>query len=251
MGIRAMIAAVAAAALVAPALGSEEVKLDLIAPDVGNYASLQSGARTFVNYCLNCHSANLMRYNQLVQIGLTETQIRDNLLFTAEKVGEPMAVALRKKDAKQWFGTAPPDLSVVARSRGPDWLYTYLRGFYRDASTQTGWNNTVFPNVAMPHVLWILQGERVMKQVELMRDGKPVLEHGKPVHVATFETLRPGSQTAADYDQTVYDLVNFLTWAGEPQQVRRKQIGILVLFGLTILISLTWLLKREFWKDVQ
>ncbi len=241
----------AAALLAAPVAASESVKLDGITPDVTNYISLQAGGRTFVNYCLNCHSASLVRYNQLLQIGLSEAQIRDNLLFTADKIGAPMATVVNKKEAKEWFGVAPPDLSVIARSRSADWLYTYLRGFYRDPATPTGWNNTVFPNVAMPHVLWMLQGERAMKEVELVRDGKPVLEHGKPVHLTSFETIRPGSQTTVEYDQTIYDLVNFLTWMGEPQQVKRRQIGVFVLFGLAILTLLTWLLNREFWKDVK
>jgi ubiquinol-cytochrome c reductase cytochrome c1 subunit len=246
-------AAVAAATLVATSFlyAAETERLDRIAIDVTDVASLQSGARTFVNHCLNCHGASLIRYNALRQIGLSEDQIRDNLMFTAEKIGMPMAIAMPPKDAKEWFGAVPPDLSVIARSRGPDWLYTYLRTFYRDASTATGWNNLVYPNVGMPHVLWKLQGERVAKEIQAMKEGKPIVgEDGRPRKVLTLETLRPGVQSTAEYDRTVYDLVTFLTWMGEPQQLARKQIGVWVLFALAILALITYFLKQVYWKDV-
>jgi ubiquinol-cytochrome c reductase cytochrome c1 subunit len=252
MRIKSLVAAgaVLLAALATPATGAEGVKLDSFAPDVRDVASLQSGARTYMNYCLGCHGLALMRYNTLRQIGLTDDQIRDNLMFTAEKVGEPIATAMTRKEGKLWFGAAPPDLTVIARSRGADWLYSYLRGFYRDPSTQTGWNNTVFPNVGMPHVLWPLQGERSMTPEPVLRDGKPVMDHGKPVTEPRFTMVRQGSQSSVEYDRTVADLVNFLVWAGEPNQVKRKQIGYFVLFGLIILIFVSWLLYKEFWKDV-
>ena len=143
------------------------------APDRSrDLSSLQNGARLFVNYCLNCHAASMMRYNRLRDIGLTEDQIRDNLLFASDKVGDLMKTNLSKEDAKAWFGAAPPDLSVIARAKasgdgsGPDWLYTYLRTYYADDTRVTGWNNLVFPNVGMPHVLWELQGVRAAKFVE-------------------------------------------------------------------------------------
>jgi ubiquinol-cytochrome c reductase cytochrome c1 subunit len=230
---------------------SEGVKLDDISTDVTDLASLQSGARTFVNWCLNCHSASLMRYNALREIGLTEEQIRDHLLFTAEKIGMPMAIAMSPRDAKDWFGATPPDLSVIARSRGPDWLYTYLRSFYRDGSALTGWNNLVYPNVGMPHVLWKLQGERVAREHEVSKDGRPILdEAGQPLKIVKLEPLIPGSQSAVEYDKTVYDLVNFLAWMGEPHQMARKRLGYWVLIGLTVLIFLAYFLKRAYWKDV-
>jgi ubiquinol-cytochrome c reductase cytochrome c1 subunit len=243
-------AAVLLAVLAVPAVAAEGAKLDDFSPDVRNVASLQSGARTYMNYCLGCHGLALMRYNTLQQIGLTDDQIRDNLMFTANKVGEPIVSAMSRQDGKLWFGAAPPDLTVIARSRGADWLYTYLRGFYRDPTTQTGWNNTVFPNVGMPHVLWPLQGERTMTLEPIMRDGKPVMDHGKPAMEPKFQMVRAGSQSSVEYDRTVADLVNFLVWAGEPNQVKRKQIGYWVLFGLIILIFVSWLLYKEFWKDV-
>ena len=196
--------------------------------------SLQSGARTFVNYCLGCHGLQYVRYSGLREIGLTEAQIRDNLMFTADKVGEPIKTTIAVKQAKQWFGVAPPDLSVIARSRGADWLYTYLRTFYRDPKTASGWNNALFPNVAMPHALWALQGERAF-------DAK---EH-------KWSELTRGSLTPVEYDSTVRDLVNFLVYAGEPSAASRKNIGIAVLFVLGILFILTYLLKLNYWKDVK
>jgi len=235
------------------AIASEAgVALDRAPINVRDTVSLQAGARNFVNYCLNCHSASLVRYNRLKDIGLSEDQIRENLLFTADKVGEMMNSGMTRKDGKEWFGAAPPDLSVVARSRGADWLYTYLRGFYRDTETTTGWNNVVFDKVAMPHVLWTLQGERVRK-VETLKDsdGKDVSDgHGGVRKVVKFETVKPGSMSAAEYDVFSRDLVNFMTWMGEPNQVMRKQIGFWVLLVLVVLIGLTWLLKSAFWKDV-
>jgi ubiquinol-cytochrome c reductase cytochrome c1 subunit len=226
-------------------------KLDRADVDVSDKVSLQSGARTYVNYCLGCHGLALMRYNALQNIGLTEAQIRDNLMFTADKVGQSIVTAMNPKEAKEWFGVTPPDLSVIARSRGADWLYTYLRTFYRDPSTPTGWNNAVFPNVGMPHVLWSLQGERALRTEDMMRDGKPVSDgHGGTVKVSRFETLTPGSLSAVEYDRTIHDLVAFLVWVGEPHQLARQRIGIWVLYALTVLIFLTYFLYKSFWKRV-
>ncbi len=255
MNVKRILAALAAAALAAtasPARAAEGAKLDDIEANLTDVASLQSGARAFVNFCLNCHSASLVRYSALRQLSLTDEQIRENLMFTAEKIGMPMAIALSPRDAKSWFGTVPPDLSVIARARGADWLYTYLRTFYRDASTPNGWNNLVYPSVGMPHVLWKLQGEQVLKEVPaLTRDGKPVVdEHGQPRKLAKLELAVPGRQSTGEYDKTVYDLVNFLVWMGEPNQLERKRLGVWVLFGLTVLVFLTYFLKLVYWKNV-
>ncbi|MSQ55595.1 MAG: cytochrome c1 [Betaproteobacteria bacterium] len=206
--------------------------------------SLQSGARTFVNYCLNCHGAQYMRYNRLQDIGLTDQQIRDNLLFTGDKTGETMKVAMSTKDGKAWFGVPPPDLSVIARSRGADWLYTYLRTFYRDPKAASGWNNAVFPNVGMPHVLWTLQGERGYQAMETKdKAGHASVEH-------KWTQITPGSMNTVQYDTAVRDLVNFLVYVGEPTARTRRAVGVWVLFALGLLFVFAYALKAEYWRDV-
>ncbi len=209
-------------------------RLDSSPHDLRDLVSLQSGARTYVNYCLGCHGVQYMRYNGLRDLGLSEAQIRDNLMFTADKIGEPMKATLGAKEGKLWFGVPPPDLSVISRVRGADWLYTYLRAFYRDPKTATGWNNAVYPNVAMPHALWTLQGER----------GWDAKEH-------KLTEISRGSLSATEYDTAVRDLVNFLVYVGEPAAQDRKAIGIVVLFALGVLFIFAYLLKKEFWKDVK
>lgn len=229
----------AAAPVVAFASGAS-VHLDKAPVNVADQDSLQRGARVFVNYCLNCHSAVSMRYSRMEDLGLTEDQIKDNLLFAAEKPGETMRVAMSKADSKAWFGAAPPDLSVIARSRGADWLYTYLRGFYRDDTRATGWNNTVFDKVGMPHVMWNLQGEMV-----------PVYKkEGEHEVIERLELAKPGSVTLAEYDAMMGDLVNYLVWMGEPAQLQRKQLGLIVLAFLAIFFVVAYYLKKEFWKDI-
>ena len=206
--------------------------------------SLQRGAQIFVNYCLTCHSADFMRYNRLRDLGLSVKQISDNLIFTGQKPGDLMTIAMKKKEAKQWFGVSPPDLSVIARSRGADWLYTYLRQFYRDESTATGWNNLVFDKVAMPHVLYQLQGEQLLK-VETIDDG-----HGGKHEVKKLELSKPGSLTKIEYDMYVADLVNYLVYLGEPAAAYRVQLGIIVMLFLFGMLGLTYALKHDFWKEV-
>jgi ubiquinol-cytochrome c reductase cytochrome c1 subunit len=218
-------------------------RLDRAPIEPTDLLSLQAGARTFVNYCLNCHGAQYMRYNRLTDIGLTEAQIRDNLILTDAKVGDTMKVALTAKDGKVMFGVTPPDLSVVGRSRGADWLYTYLRTFYRDPKSPTGWNNAAFPQVAMPHPLWTLQGERALEIIPA-KDG-----HGAPEYKWT--QLSPGTQNTVQYDTMVRDLVNFLVYMGEPAANSRKRLGIVVLFALGILFIFAYALKKEYWKDVK
>lgn len=229
-----------AAAPVAAFAAGATVHLDKAPINLADQDSLQRGARVFVNYCLNCHSASAMRYSRLGGLGLTEDQIKDNLLFAAEKPGETMKVAMTKADAMAWFGAAPPDLSVIARSRGADYLYTYLRGFYRDSSTVTGWNNLVFNKVGMPHVLWNLQGDMVPVY-------KKVGEHEV---IERLEQAKPGSVTLAEYDAMVGDLVNYLVWMGEPAQLQRKQLGVIVLIFLAVFFVVAYYLKKEFWKDI-
>ena len=234
--------------------GEEAYPLDHAPNRSNDLAALQNGAKVFVNYCLNCHAASSMRYSRLKDLGLTEDQIRSNLLFTGEKVGDMMTTPLTKADAKAWFGAAPPDLSVIARAKsseagsGPDWLYTYLRSYYKDDSRPTGWNNLVYPNVAMPHVLWELQGVRSAKFVE--KEG----EHGsgkKELVFSKFETVTPGKLSPTDYDSEVADLVAYLQWMGEPSQGTRKQLGVAVVLWLIILSVLAWLLNASYWKEVK
>ena len=228
-------------------------KLDK-APERASMTSLQNGAKLFVNYCLNCHSASSMRYNRLKDLGLTDDQIKQNLLFSADKVGEMMTTALRPADAKEWFGVVPPDLSVIARAKasaggtGPDYLYTYLRTFYKDDTRPTGWNNMVVPNVAMPHVMWQQQGVRTVKMV----DEKDPHDPSKTVHTfAGFEQASPGTMGGADFDAETADLVAYLAWMAEPAQNTRKRLGVWVLLFMSTFALLAWLLSKSYWKEVK
>ena len=259
MRIAGMLACLALAAPLAALASEAGVKLDRMPADVNpnDPVSLQRGAQVYVNYCMGCHSLSYMRYNRLHDIGLTDQQIRDNLIFTGAKVGDLMTVAMAPKDAKEWFGAPPPDLTVIARSRssgagsGADWLYTYLRGFYRDPTRPTGWNNTAFPNVGMPHVLYQLQGEQVLKtEVVLQPRGSGKQEDALKVEVQKLVLAKPGTMAPAEYDRLAADLVNFLAYVAEPVKHYRQQLGIYVLMFLGVLFVLAYALKKEFWKDV-
>jgi len=211
-------------------------------------ASLQNGAKIFVNYCLGCHSAVSLRYNRLRDIGLSDQQIKDNLILGDQKVGDLMTIAMNPKDAKAWFGKVPPDLSVEARARGTDWLYTYFRTYYKDPERPTGWNNLVYPNVGMPHVLWQLQGERAAK----FEDVKDPHDPSKTVKVFKgFEQLSPGTMKSQEYDDTIADLVAFMSWMAEPSQLERKRIGVVVLLFLAIFTLIAWRLNKAYWKDIR
>ncbi len=223
------------------------------APDRGNdLAALQNGAKLFVNYCLNCHSAAFMRYNRLTDIGLTEQQIKDNLLFTTGKVGDTMKSAIDPKEAKAWFGGNPPDLTVIARSRsaqgmgtGADYLYTYLRTYYVDDAQITGWNNLAFPSVGMPHVLWELQGNRAPVY-------KTVSEHGHDVNVFSgWKQLTPGTMSAEQYDEAVGDLVGYLQWMAEPAKNTRIRVGFGVMMFLLLMALFAWRLNAAYWKEIK
>jgi ubiquinol-cytochrome c reductase cytochrome c1 subunit len=225
------------------------------APDRSrDLAALQNGAKLFVNYCLNCHAASFMRYNRMQDIGLSEEQIKNNLLFTSDKVGDLMTIAMDARDAKKWFGAAPPDLTVIARAKasgqgsGADWLYTYLRTYYKDDTREIGWNNLLFPNVGMPHVLWDLQGVRTAKFEEVKDAHDPAKTH---LEFAGFEQVTSGKMTPLEYDNAVGDLVGFLQWMGEPQQHNRKQLGVWVLLFLGLLATLAWRLNASYWKEVK
>lgn len=263
---------------------SGNVHLDKANIDLENKASLQRGAKFYANYCMGCHATGFHRYNRMAKdLGMPEAMVQKNLIFTADfsknpqgeptKIGSLMTNAMPKDKAKAWFGTPPPDLTLVARVRGTDWLYTYLRSFYLDGSRPFGVNNTVFKNVGMPHVLWELQGwqEPVFKY-EVMHDGHAVAdfeskaeaehyvsEHGGDAEKAALkvhETLaglklvKQGTQTPEEYERTVRDLVNYLAYMGEPVQLERKALGVWVLLFLVILFVLAYYLKKEYWKDV-
>jgi len=253
------------------------------APDRSNdMAALQNGAKLFVNYCLNCHAASSMRYNKLQDIGLTPEQITKNLMFTGEKVGDLMTVAMQPKDAKKWFGTTPPDLSVIARAKsqiagqpGTDYIYAYLRSFYRDTSRPTGWNNLVYPNVSMPHVLWERQGPRELTTVAMHevegKGGEPGWErtttvydaqgfatvkkeavehfHGSESFNATFKASNP--VLTAQYDNDAADLSAFLTWMAEPVAQFRKALGVWVLLFLGLFLVVAMRLNASYWKHVR
>ncbi|MEK8087325.1 cytochrome c1 [Aquabacterium sp. A3] len=237
------------------AAGGAGIALDKFPKErLSDLAALQNGAKLFVNYCLNCHSAAFMRYNRLRDIGLTEQQIKDNLLFATDKVGDTMKVSLADRDAKAWFGAVPPDLTLVARSRsshagsGADYLYTYLRTFYRDDTRPTGWNNLAFANVGMPHVMWELQGQRAAKFVEAADPHDP----SKKIHTFEgFEQLTPGTMSPQEFDSAMADLVAYLQWMSEPVAQQRVRIGVGVLIFLSIFLFIAWRLNAAFWKDVK
>lgn len=223
------------------------------APDRSNdLTALQNGAKLFVNYCLNCHSAAYMRFNRLKDIGLTDQQIKDNLLFTTDKVGETMKASIDPRQAKNWFGANPPDLTLVARSRsaqgqgtGADYLYTYLRTYYVDESKPTGWNNLAFPNVGMPHALWELQGKRAPIY-------ETTSEHGHEVHVFKgWQQVTPGTLTSEQYDTAVGDLVSYLDWMSDPNKSTSTRVGVWVFLFLLLLTFCTWRLNAAFWKEVK
>ncbi len=245
-------ALITALGLVAGAQASEGgIAWDKAPHKTNDVAALQNGAKLFVNYCLNCHSAAFMRYNRLKDIGLSEQQVKDNLLFTTEKVGDTMKAAIDPKQAKDWFGGTPPDLTVIARSRsgaggtGADYLYTYLRTYYRDDTKATGWNNLAFPNVAMPNPLWELQGERKPVYVEQE-------EHGHKVSLFKgWEQVTPGTMSPLQYEQAVGDLVSYMQWMGEPAQNIRVRVGVWVMLFLLLLSFVTWRLNAAYWKDIK
>ena len=252
-----LLSLLASLSLAGPALAaSEGIAWDKFPTQrVTDMAALQNGAKLFANYCLNCHSAAFMRYNRLRDTGLSEQQIKDNLIFTGAKVGETMKIALDPKDAKDWFGGVPPDLSLIARSRadpgkgsGADYLYTYLRSYYRDDTKASGWNNAAFPNVAMPHVLWELQGQ----QRAVYAEEKDPHDAKRTVHVFKgFEPIKAGTMSQGEYNHAVANLVAYLQWMGEPNQTTRVRLGVWVLLFLAVFTVIAWRLNASYWKDIK
>ncbi len=227
---------------VSAAGGSNLMHMDV---ELSDQASLQRGAKIFVNYCLSCHSADYMRFNRMGEdLGISDDILKTNFMFGADKVGDTMSIAMSQSDAEGFFGVAPPDLSVIARSRGADWLYTYFKTFYVDESRPFGVNNLAFKDVGMPNVLWQLQGSRRLTHVE-NEDGSH--------HLATYsdlESITHGTQSEEEFDRTVRDLVNFLVYLGEPIKLKRTKIGLWVLVYLFVFMIITYLLKKEYWRDV-
>ena len=213
--------------------------------DVFDEAARQSGAKWFVNYCLSCHSANYMRYNRLAEdLGLSTDQVHENFIFDNRRMGSAMTIAMDKEDAELWFGAEPPDLSLIGRSRGADWIYAYLRSFYVDDTG--GWNNLLLPNVSMPHVLWEMQGiQRAVFHTETDANGNDtaVFDH--------FEMIRAGSMTEEEYDLVARDLATFFEYLGDPARLKRKAIGWKVVAFLVFLTFVSYLLKVEYWRDIK
>jgi ubiquinol-cytochrome c reductase cytochrome c1 subunit len=224
---------------------------------VTDMAALQRGAQLFANYCLNCHSAGFMRYNRLRDIGLSDQQIKDNFIFTGVKVGDLMTISMTSADATEWFGAAPPDLTLIARSRagfgkgansGADYIYTFLRTYYRDETKATGWNNAAFPNVGMPFPLWELQGQ----QRAVFATQPDPHNAGKSTEVFKgFEMVKPGSMTEAQYNEAAADLTAFLFWMAEPAATNRVRIGVWVMLFLAVFIVIAWRLNAAYWKDIK
>ncbi|CAD5106822.1 cytochrome c1 [Zestomonas carbonaria] len=233
--------------------------LDKVDIDLADKAALQDGARTFVNYCMGCHAAKFQRYERVANdLGIPEEIMMENLVFTGAKIGDHMNIGMQPDHAKAWFGATPPDLTLVARVRGTDWLYTYLRTFYEDPSRPLGANNKVFPNVGMPNVLVGLQGRQYIgcKQVQVVEDGKKQFDPltGTPItHEACDQlTIEPntGTQTEEQFDETVKNLVTFLAYSANPVKLESQRIGTYVLLYLAFFFVFAYLLKREYWKDV-
>ncbi|MGA0844205.1 MAG: cytochrome c1 [Arenicellales bacterium] len=235
-----LIAILSSPAVIAAGGGNEN--LDSAYINLSDKVSLRKGAHTFVNYCLSCHEASFMRYDRMARdLEIDDATLRENLMFASTKPGDLMKVNMSAEDAKAWFGVKPPDLSLTARSRGPNWIYTYMRGFYRDESTATGWNNTLYPNVAMPHILYEWQGMR-----------KAVFEKGADgaKQLAGYEQMTPGTMDERQYDEAMRDLTNFMVYLAEPAKMVRYKIGFWVMIFMLVFIGLAYALKKEYWRDV-
>jgi ubiquinol-cytochrome c reductase cytochrome c1 subunit len=241
--VRAWVAALAMCAMSVVAMAATEGEYDEAHNDVSDTASLQRGARYFVNYCLGCHSAQYVRYNRVAEdLGISEEDLVENLMFTGERPFDTMTNSMPREDAARWFGVEPPDMSLLARSRGTDYIYSFLRGFYASPDRPTGVDNIVLPGTAMPHVLWELQG---VNNAVFTRD-----DNGNE-HFERFEPAMPGQLSAEAYDNVVRDIVNFLDYMSEPMQLQREALGIRVIAFLMIFLVLAYLLKREIWSDVK
>ncbi|GAB3377384.1 cytochrome c1 [Lysobacter fragariae] len=242
--VRALTGLVAGLLVSAAALANEGGNLMQSGTDLGDRQSLQRGAALYMNYCSGCHSLKYLRYSRMAEdLGLTEEEVMQNLNFTGAKYGEQIGVSLKEADAAKWFGKMPPDLSLIARVRGSNWIYTYLKSFYLDESRPLGWNNKLFPNASMPNPLWQMQGLQHAEYGEA--DPKT---GDRPVH--GLKITQPGSVSPEKYDQTVRDITTFLEYAGEPAALKREGMGVWVVLFLVFFTFLAWMLKTEYWKDV-
>jgi ubiquinol-cytochrome c reductase cytochrome c1 subunit len=222
---------------------AQEAEMPAANTRIDNSATLQRGARLYFNYCSGCHSIKYMRYSRIAEdLGLDEKEVLKSFAFTGARIGDMAISNMPETEAQEWFGKAPPDLSLEARAKGPDWIYNYLKSFYLDPSRPTGWNNTVFPNVSMPNVLWELQG---LQRAELA-PAKP----GEDVPIEKLDLVSKGKLSAAEYDEAARDLTTFLQYVGEPAALKRESMGVWVVLYLAVFTFLAWLLKHEFWKDV-
>jgi len=230
--------------LASPVFAAEEGgDLQHAGTDLTDTASLQRGAALYMNYCSGCHSLKYLRYSRMAEdLGLTEDEVQANLNFTGVKFGEQIHAALNEDEGKQFFGKMPPDLSLIARVRGSDWIYSYLKSFYLDEARPVGWNNKVFPNASMPNPLWQLQGLQHAEYGKVDAGGE------RPVEKLVL--AQPGTQDAAQFDQTARDITAFLEYAGEPAALKRQSMGVWVILFLAFLTFLAWLLKKEYWRDV-
>jgi ubiquinol-cytochrome c reductase cytochrome c1 subunit len=222
--------------------GGGNENLDKANVDLGDTASLQRGARIFVNFCLSCHSASYMRYQRMSDdLNIPREVVERDMMFAGDKIGDLMVATMSRDDGREWFGVAPPDLSLTARSRGPDYIYTYMRSFYLDENSPNGWNNTVFPNVAMPHATFEWQGSQRAYFVT-DEDGNEVFER--------FELETPGQLSPEEYDAAMRDLTNFMVYLAEPAKLVRYKVGFWVTIFLLLMVGLTYALKKEYWRDV-
>jgi len=209
--------------------------------NVSNVTSLQRGARTYFNYCSGCHSIKYMNYARLAEdLKLSEAEVLKSFAFTGARIGDQVVSNMPAEGSQQWFGKTPPDLSLEARAKSPDWIYNYLRSFYVDPTSTVGWNNTVFPNASMPNPLWELQGVQTAHMAK----------SGGEVHVEKLEVTSPGKQSSAEFDETARDLTAFLQYVGEPAALQRESVGVWVILFLVFFTFLAWLLKHEYWRDI-
>ena len=241
------------------AAGGGGVALDEPYVNMSDKASLQNGAKLFVNYCLSCHSAKYARYNRVAEdLDIPLYRLKENLMFTTDKEGDLMKTTMPEEDSKKWFGVTPPDLTLVSRVRKPNWVYTYLRAFYRDDNSPSGWDNSLFEKVAMPHAMYELQGvQKLVKKLPIDSSGKVIdrdqIELGEGqtlVGNAVFELSHPGEMTPVEFDKAMADLTGFLVYLAEPAIMKRKTIGVYSIAFVLLLMGLCYLLKKEYWRDV-